>query len=740
MNRNKQLKIPKPVRTPTILQFEAAECGAAALAIILAFYGKWVPLTTLRRQLGVSRDGTNILKLRDTARDYGFDVKASRYIPGDFALLKYPAICHWDGAHFLVIEGADTDKCYLSDPASGRRTVTHQEFFDSTPTRIILELKPTSNFVRSGSPPDIIKGIVKRLERYRSVLLTLALLAVLSTVPTIGLAAVSSTLINQVLVDGRGEFLNGLVTVSVALLLLALPIYRIQLVLFRKLGLALARSLSINYLLRLLALPISFYDSRHASELNQRLGLNEVFANNMAGQNGQALVNIFASFIYALILLFISTPLALVCFVLQSSQILLLLTTRSERNDKAIQLGQAEGQLFANTYDALRTIETIKASGIEEEIFRRWSGNHARYTNQLQSLASSTYSINALSRLVNDLLTATILLGGGLLVITGSLSIGWLISFRLIYDSFAQPLISLAGTWSQVEQLAGDVIKLDDVEQEQLDIGSSLISLINDQSTTCTIDNVMEHSKETPVSVRIDGLSFSYDSGAQLIVDNVSLDIRAGGRIAFVGQTGCGKSTLLKLIAGLYDPLHGTILYNNLTKEEYGYSNLHQSLAYVTQQSQLIDGSVLDNITLLDDGFTEDDVVKAARMADIDDSISLLPEGYQTRVDSPGFRFSGGQRQRINLARAFLRKPNLLLMDEATSALDANSEDYISTQISELGCTQIIVAHRLNTIISSDTIYYFDRGRVVEMGSHHELLAMGGHYAAQYAVSVRGEQ
>jgi ABC-type bacteriocin/lantibiotic exporter with double-glycine peptidase domain len=337
-------------------------------------------------------------------------------------------------------------------------------------------------------------------------------------------------------------------------------------------------------------------------------------------------------------------------------------------------------------------------------------------------------------------LTATILLGGGLLVITGSLSIGWLISFRLIYDSFAQPLISLAGTWSQVEQLAGDVIKLDDVEQEQLDIGSSLISLINDQSTTCTIDNVMEHSKETPVSVRIDGLSFSYDSGAQLIVDNVSLDIRAGGRIAFVGQTGCGKSTLLKLIAGLYDPLHGTILYNNLTKEEYGYSNLHQSLAYVTQQSQLIDGSVLDNITLLDDGFTEDDVVKAARMADIDDSISLLPEGYQTRVDSPGFRFSGGQRQRINLARAFLRKPNLLLMDEATSALDANSEDYISTQISELGCTQIVVAHRLNTIISSDTIYYFDRGRVVEMGSHHELLAMGGHYAAQYAVSVRGQQ
>ena len=751
MNKNQKEKFPAPVRTPTILQFEAAECGAASLAIILGYYGKWIPLSDLRKQLGVSRDGTNILRLRDAARELGLDVKASRYIPGDFPLLSYPLICHWNNAHFLVLEGVDADRCFLSDPASGRRSVSHQEFFKSTPSRIILELQPTKQFVPSGQPPDIVSGFRSRLTPYRSVLLYLALLAGLSTIPTIGLAAVSSTLINSVLINGRRDMLSGLVVLAITLLLLVLPTFRLQLFLFRKFGISLARSLSIRYLTRLLALPIPFYDSRHAAELNQRLSLNEVFSNNVAGPNGQAVVGIVASFIYGLILLLISWPLALVCFLLQSLQLAILLGSRADRNDRAIQLAQAEGQLFATTYDSLRTIETIKSSGIEDQIFRRWTGYHARYTNQLQKLTGTTYQVNSISRLVNDLLTATILLGGGYLVIRGQLSIGWLVSFRMIYDSFSQPLLSLAGSWSQLEQLIGDVGKLDDVEHESLDPFSSLkelaeskINVVTEQATAHLSPTADEAHDDLPsqshsaMALEIKALSFGYDNQEPATLSDLSLIIPAASRVAFVGETGCGKSTLLRVIAGLYTPRSGEVLYDGRSLQELTPGVLHARLAYVTQLSQVIEGTIQDNIALFDERYSEEDVIAAARSACIDADISLLPDGYLTNVGSAGFRFSGGQRQRINLARALIRAPGLLLMDEATSALDASTEELIVSNINQMNCTQIVVAHRLNTVVGCDQIYYFERGKIVESGTHQELLSFGGQYASQYQASKVG--
>jgi ABC-type bacteriocin/lantibiotic exporter with double-glycine peptidase domain len=732
MSKRKSLELPKPVRTPTILQFEAAECGAAALAIILGYYNKWIPLSVLRRELGVSRDGTNILRLRDAAVSMGFRVKASRYIPGDFPLLRYPLICHWNSAHFLVLEGADEEKCFLSDPATGRRTVSRQEFFESTPTRIILEMEPRDDFQPSGNPPDLIAGIRKRLIPYITVLIALGLLAALTTIPTIGLAAVSSTLINSVLFNDQRNMLNGLAVLSIVLILLLVPTFKLQLLLTRKLGIALSRNLSLRFLTRLLALPMSFYDTRHTAELNQRLGLNQVFANNIAGPNGQALISLVSSIIYGIILVMIAWPLAICCFLLQSLQVGVLLRSRQDRNDHAIQLAQAEGQLFATTYDALRTIETIKSSGIEDQIFRRWAGNHARYTNKLQRLTATTFQINAVSRLINDILGATILLGGGYLVIDGQLSIGWLVSFRMIYDSFAQPLLSLAGSWSQLEQLVGDVGKLDDVEREEVDIYSSLVPiLLPNHGTDSQIS--IPSIRNVGMRINIENLAFSYDSEDRKILDDITLNIEPSKRVAFVGETGCGKSTLLRVIAGLYRPTTGSVFYNGLELEQISPEALHENLAYVTQTSQLLDGTVRENVTLFDDCYSESEVINACKMASIDKDISLLPNGYLTSVSSPGFRFSGGQRQRINLARALIRNPALLLMDEATSALDAATEDDIISNINKMNCTQVIVAHRLNTIATCDWIYYFENGHIVEQGTHSDLLNLNGLYARQYA-------
>jgi ABC-type bacteriocin/lantibiotic exporter with double-glycine peptidase domain len=462
-------------------------------------------------------------------------------------------------------------------------------------------------------------------------------------------------------------------------------------------------------------------------------------------------VGIVASFIYGLILLLISWPLALVCFLLQSLQLAILLGSRADRNDRAIQLAQAEGQLFATTYDSLRTIETIKSSGIEDQIFRRWTGYHARYTNQLQKLTGTTYQVNSISRLVNDLLTATILLGGGYLVIRGQLSIGWLVSFRMIYDSFSQPLLSLAGSWSQLEQLIGDVGKLDDVEHESLDTFSSLKELaesktnvVTEQATAHLSPTADEAHDDLPsqshraMALEIKALSFGYDNQEPATLSDLSLIIPAASRVAFVGETGCGKSTLLRVIAGLYTPRSGEVLYDGLSLQELTPGVLHARLAYVTQLSQVIEGTIQDNITLFDERYSEEDVIAAARSACIDADISLLPDGYLTNVGSAGFRFSGGQRQRINLARALIRAPGLLLMDEATSALDASTEELIVSNINQMNCTQIVVAHRLNTVVGCDQIYYFERGKIVESGTHQELLSLGGQYASQYQASKVG--
>lgn len=735
-------------RTKTILQFEAAECGAASLAIILFYYGRWVPLSELRVKMGVTRDGTNILQLRDTAVHYGLDVKARRYLPGAMDSLRFPLIAHWENSHFVVIEGFRNSQCYISDPSLGRYTTSIESFYRSTPTRIILEFEKASRFIAGGNPPDTVKSLARKLLLFRKEILYLILLSAISTVPTIGLAAVGSTLINSVLIQGQFDLVNGLIVLSIILFLVLVPASGFQYQLYRRLRLALSRFESVKFITHLLSLPIPFYESRYASELTHRVGLNDSIAQTIAGESGQSLIKLVSSLIYAILLLMVCWPLAISCFCIQALQIALLLGSRDDRNDDARLFSQAQGKLFSNTFDTLRSIETVKASSLEDKMFRIWAGLHARYTNSLQNISLTTSRINSATRLLNDMLTCTIIVAGGLLVIRGSLTIGWLISFRLIYTSFSNPLLTMATEWSKIEGLVGDTAKVDDALNEMPDKLSSIAEISEHQFSNKSQIVTAEAEQHMPqriveelqnsgdkgpgLNVDIGGVSFSYGAIEKPVLRNIDLTILEGQRVCLAGPTGCGKSTLLRIVAGIYQPTSG---YVEIAGKNLGCIQpdfLHRNMAYVTQKSDLVDGTILENITLFDSRYSEEAVVEAATLAHIDRDISLLPDGYQTQIGGNEFRFSGGQRQRINIARAILRKPRLLLIDEATSALDAETERIVTDNISKMGCTQFVVAHRLNTIVHSDCIYYLSDGSILESGTHRQLMSAGGQYSQQY--------
>lgn len=722
--------INKPVKTPTVIQFEAAECGAASLAIVLGYYGKWIPLSQLRVALGVSRDGTNILTIRDYAQTLGFNVKGKRFSIDSLKDEHFPFICHWEDAHFLVVEGLRDGDVYLSDPATGRRHVSLSSFDQSTPTKIMLELQPSSTFVKEGHAPSIWLGLYKRLYQYRKVIISLGILSAITTIPTIGLAAITSTLIDTVFIQDQQDFLNGLTLLSVVMIGLLLPSIRLEKAIFRKFGLILSQDMSLAFITKLLKLPISFFEARHNSEINQRLSVNQSVAATLTSSNGEAVVNIVSMSIYAIFLVLICWPLALVCFSIQSIQIFIIRSSELQRTENSVKLSQAQGELFATTYDSLRTIETIKSSAIEDQIFRRWSGQHAKFTNYIQTLTNTSNKISLAGQVINDILTITMLIGGGLLVINGYLAIGWLISFRQVYSSFSQPLIEITNSWSQLEQLFGDVNKLDDVLDEPVDPNSSIKGLDLTEITESSPYKTQQVPKAASITIEIKNLVFSFGGADQKIVDGISLVIPAGCKLGMVGSTGCGKSTLMRLIAGIYQPTEGSILYNGKDLVEFGVDRWHESVAYVTQFTQILPGTIYDNVRLFNNNISRSSVIKACQAACIHDDILLMPDGYDTKTQHSGFKLSGGQRQRLNIARALVRNPKILLLDEATSALDAQTEESIVSHLNEMDCTQIIIAHRINTIVNCDEIVYLDQGHVLEHGTHKDLLLRRGSYSA----------
>ncbi|MET0673336.1 MAG: NHLP family bacteriocin export ABC transporter peptidase/permease/ATPase subunit [Microbacterium pygmaeum] len=711
---------PRSRRThvPTVIQMEAAECGVASLRMVLASYGRWVPLDELRTASGVSRDGVKASSVLKTARTYGMTAKGLRQDPDEIRAGKLPAIIYWNFNHFVVVEGYAPGRWFLKDPGIGSRTVTDEEF-DRSFTGVVLHLEPGPGFERGGTPPRVLPGLAHRLRHSIAGLLYVVLAGLALVIPGLAAAVLTKAFIDQVLVADQpgaiGPILGLLFGAALAIGVLTALRQRYLMALETKLS----SHSSGAFLWHLLRLPISFYSGRSAGEISGRVPRNDRLAVLLSSEIAAALIDSVVVIFYFAVMFGYSPALTLVGIAGVVINVLVLRAVGRRRRDETLRLMQDTGLLLGSAMSGIKSIESIKASGRESDLFTRISGLHARTVSGAQRMGRASLPLLVIPPFLVALTTTAVLGWGGLNVITGAMSLGTLIAFQVLMNRAIEPVgrfVQLGGT---LQEIGGDLERLDDVLANPV------------------IDD--EDAGASGLGIRLAGMlelrdvTFGYSILEAPLLDRVNLTLRPGSRVALVGGSGSGKSTISRLVAGLYEPWSGEILFDGRPRRDWSRDTITSSLALVDQDIRLFSGTVRDNLTMWDPTIPTARVVQAAHDASIHDQIARRPDGYGTVVREGGANFSGGEAQRLEIARALVAEPRILVLDEATSALDPTTEQLIDGNIRRRGCTTLIVAHRLSTIRDCDEIIVLDRGRIVERGTHDGMIGTGGPYSALFA-------
>jgi len=704
-------------RTPTVLQMEAVECGAASLAIILAYFGLRVPLERLRVDCGISRDGSKASNVVKAARLYGLIAKGSRLEMSAMRELQHPFIVFWNFNHFLVVEGFGKDKVYLNDPDSGPRKVTYEEF-DKAYTGIALIFEPGESFKKGGAKPSLITSLKPRLANAKIALLFIILASLGLVIPGLMVPVFTQIFVDDYLLGHFDGWIKPLLLAMILTALVRAILTALQQKYLLRLELRLSLSGSSTFFWHVLRLPIEFFNQRYAGDISQRVAANDRIAELLSGSLATNFANAIMVIFYVIVMFMYDWQLTLIGVLITSLNLIALQYISRLRTDGNMKLLQDHSKLMATTMGGIQTIETIKATGAEADFFMRWSGYKAKVNNSQQELQYYTLLFSALPGLLNSLTTVVILGFGGAKVMEGAITVGMLVAFQSLMSSFTQPVNSLMGLANRFQEAMGDLTRLDDVLNYSLEPQFSNSKIMNDPM----VGQLSGH-------LELKDICFGYSLLEPPLIENFSLRLAPGQRVALVGGSGSGKSTISKIVMGINRPWSGQILFDDILREEVHPDVLSASLAYVEQESYLFEGTVRDNLTLWDDTLTEVDMMQATHDACIHDMIISRAGGYSGVVGEAGSGFSGGQAQRLEIARALAINPRILILDEATAALDTVTEKLIDERIQKRGCTCLIVAHRLSTVRDCDEIIVMDKGKIVERGNHDELVALGGTYS-----------
>lgn len=720
----------KRVKTPTLLQMEAVECGAAALGIILGYFGRIVPLPELRRECGVSRDGSKASNVLKAARNYGLDAKGFKKELDKLQELHPPYIIFWDFNHFLVVEGFRKQRVYLNDPATGPRSISLQEF-DEGYTGVALVMEPGAEFQKGGRKPSMIGALWERLQGSTSALIYCVVAGFFLTLVGMAVPVFSQIFVDEILVEQRLDWLNPLLVAMAIAAILQGCLTLLRLRYLRRLKIKLSVGMSSRFLWHLLRLPVGFYAQRFAGEITSRMSLNDQVANVLSGQLTTTVIDVVMVVFYAIIMFQYDWLLTLIVISLALLNIFTLRLVSRQRVDLnqklMLDFGKAEGVSIA----ALQGIETLKASGLESDFFSRWSGYYTKAINSQQQMDVTNQLFSILPTLLQAISAMLLLVIGGLRVMDGYLSIGMLVAFQGLVGSFEAPVSSLLNFGSTLQELEGNLIRLDDVLDNPTDTSVAQRNLVDDHENNKNI-HPLSSSKSLPRLqgyVELQNLAFGYSRLDPPLIENFNLSLKPGQRVALVGGSGSGKSTIAKLVSGLYQPWAGEVLFDNQPREQIFHQLLTNSVAMVEQDILLFGGTVRDNLTLWDHTVSDKNLKRACQDAAIDDVILSMNGGYDAELMEGAANLSGGQRQRMEIARALVNNPSILVMDEATSALDAETERIIDQNLRRRGCTCIIVAHRLSTIRDCDEIIVLERGKVVQRGTHQQLWQVEGVYS-----------
>lgn len=702
-------------KTPTVFQMESTECGAASLSMIFAYYGKNVPLEQMRIETGVSRDGCNAGNLMRCAKKYG--LKCHGYFEELSGLLKTktPCIIHWDLNHFVVFEGVKGKSAYINDPAYGRRKLTLEEL-DEGFSGVVLTFEKTADFTKEKKKSTLFSFIFSGLRGQYPVIAKLLFAGLLLVFPGVALPFLSQVFIDDILVGGNtsGFFRFLLFAAAAVVLQTVLTVYRnTVLARFQKKTVLLSAR---EFLYKLLRLPVSFFDQRYVGDLASRVGSNSNVSSFLSGELAETALNIFTALFYLVILTVYAPVLTGVALIFAAAELAVVKITSDNLSNESIKLQQDFGKLTGAVCAGLSITDTIKASGAENEYICRILGHSAKAVSTEQRLSKMQSVINALPNAVKMAGDVLILIIGAIFIINGDMTVGTLVAFTSLFGSFSQPLNALLGFVNNIQTTKADINRVEDIMNYPID------EKYSDAQKKRKITAKLEGS------VELKNIAFGYSGLEPPVVADFSFKIKCGSSIALVGPSGCGKSTVSRIVSGLYKPWQGEYLLDGVPADEIPIQVLSASVSTVSRNITLFSGTVRDNLTMWNSGISEADMIAAAKDACIHDVISQKPGAYGYVLSEGGANFSVGQRQRLEIARALATNPTVLVMDEATSALDPLVEKQIMDNIKRRGCTCVVAAHRLSAIRDCDRIIVMDKGRIVERGTHDELIAAGGYY------------
>lgn len=720
----KQKKLRAPVtkgaaRVPVIIQREALECGATSLGMVLAYFGKWVTPEQLRLDCGVGRDGSSAKNIIKAARNYGLEARAFRTEPEELKKRGvFPCILHWNFVHFVVLCGFRGGKAVINDPDRGRIAVDWEEF-DRSFTGVCLTFRPGENFVPDGKRRSVVKFAKQRLHRMGGAFAFIALTSLIASVVGILTPAFTSMFADYLLTGEYDDLLLPFIIALSAVFAVQFITVLIQKWRLTALESKLSSVANASFMWHVLRLPVEFFSQRMAGDISARQSKNESIAYSLIQQLAPLLFNLIMLVVYLAIMINYSLILTLIGVAsIVLNMFVSLLVSRKRVNITKVQV-RGEGNLSGQTISGIEMIETIKSSGAENGFFEKWAGYQATVNTSSVKFSKLNSYLGSLPSIISTLADVAILITGIWLIIDGQFTSGALLAFQGFMTSFSTPVNDLIGVGQSVQEMRTDMDDIEDIMSYPTDVPDRIENEIVDG----------ESYNKLSGNIVMKDVTFGYSRLDPPLIEHFDLTLEPGKSVAFVGPSGCGKSTLSKLITGLYKPWSGEILYDGRRREDINRAVFTGSIAVVDQDIILFNDTIANNIKMWDTSIEDFEMIMAARDAQLHESIMLRDGGYNHVILDGGKDFSGGERQRMEIARVLAQDPTVIVMDEATSALDAKTEFDVTNAIKQRGVTTVVVAHRISAIRDCDEIVVLDGGKVVERGTHEQLMQKNGLYA-----------